>query len=233
MKKYLITGLVLTLPLVLTLFILVFIFNMLTEPFVDAVKVVFSRYHLLENGFIFLSAQQIQKYLSQLIVIALFFLFTVGLGWLARWFFVNYLINLWDRLLHRIPFIRSVYKTCQDVINTLFTSNTNSFKQVVMIPFPTPDTFAIGLITKDDLPPIKQGGDRLIAVFVPTTPNPTSGFLVMFEKKDLVYLEMKVEDALKYVISCGMISSPIPAGSAAELLQKLNLMNQPGIVRPS
>ncbi|MEI8366097.1 MAG: DUF502 domain-containing protein, partial [Parachlamydiaceae bacterium] len=122
----------------------------------------------------------------------------------------HYLISVWERLVARIPFIRSVYKTCRDVIGTLFTSSSNSFKQVVLVPYPSQDTKAIGLVTRDNIQ-IDGSKEVLIAVFIPTTPNPTSGFLILFKKDSLIYLDMKVEDALKYVISCGVIPTPIKA----------------------
>jgi len=209
LKTYFITGIVILLPLALTLAIVTFIFNLLTEPFVGIVKSILDKHTLLENGFLFLSADQIQMYTSQLIILLLLFFFTVGLGFLARWFFIHYLIRLWENLVARIPFIRSVYKTCQDIIETLFKSSSNSFKQVVMVPFPSKESMAIGLVTRDNIPALDGSNDLLVAVFIPTTPNPTSGFLVLFKKENLVYLDMKVEEALKYVISCGVISTPI------------------------
>lgn len=208
LKTYFITGLVILLPLALTLAIVLFIFNLLTEPFVGIVKAVLGFYNLFENGFLFLSADQIQKVISQLIILALLFFFTIGLGIIARWFFFHYLVRLWEHVVARIPFISSVYKTCQDVIKTLFTSK-NSFKQVVMVPFPSKDTLAIGFVTQDQIPSPVKPNDTLVAVFVPTTPNPTSGFLMMYKEENLVYLDMKVEDALKYVISCGVITTPL------------------------
>jgi len=208
MKKYFITGLIILLPVALTLAIVLFIFNLLTEPFVGIVRNILAHYNLFQSGFLFLSTDQIQQYFSKLIILMLLFFLTVGLGFLARWFFVHYFIRMWEYVLHRIPFIRSVYKTSQDVIKTIFTTETNSFKQVVLVPFPSSETWAIGLVTKENLPPVGKSQKPLIAVFVPTTPNPTSGFLMLFKEDDLVFLDMKVEDALKYVISCGVIVSP-------------------------
>lgn len=208
-KAYFITGMVILLPLALTLAIVIFLFNLLTEPFVGIVKSVLGHYNLLQSGFLFLSSDQIQKLFSQLIILVLLFFFTVSLGLVARWFFFHYLVRFWERMLAKIPFISSVYKTCQDIIQTLFASSSNSFKQVVMVPFPSPDTMAIGLVTNENIPAIDKEKEPLIAVFVPTTPNPTSGFLMMFREEDLVYLDMKVEDALKYVISCGVINTPL------------------------
>jgi uncharacterized membrane protein len=226
MKKYFVTGLVILLPLALTIAIVLWVFNLLTEPFVGAMQGIFSHYNLLQDGFLFLKASQIQQILSQIIILALLFSFTVFLGTIARLFFFSYLINTWNYLINRIPLIRSIYKTCQDVINTIFTSNNNSFKQVVMVPFPNATTYTIGLVTRDDIPPFKTGSsENHIAVFVPTTPNPTSGFLVMFKQSDLIYLDMPVENAFKYIISCGVISTPFKNISKEEamLLSEKNL----------
>ena len=209
LKTYFITGVVILLPLALTLAIVSFIFNLLTEPFIGIMKSVFEKNNLIEYSFLFLSADQVQQYTSQLLILILLFFSTVGLGFIARWFFIHYLIRAWENLVARIPFIRSLYKTCQDIIQTLFTSSSNSFKQVVMAPFPSKDSRVIGLVTRDNIPSVDESSDVLVAVFIPTTPNPTSGYLLLFKKNDLIYLDMKVEEALKYIISCGVIPTPI------------------------
>ncbi len=216
MKKYFITGLVILLPLTLTFAIVVFIFNLLTIPFAGIVKSIFDYYGLFSTGFLFLTPANTQQFFSQLIILALLFAFTSGLGLLARWFFFHYLIRFWERILKRIPFVSSIYTTCQDMIQTLFTTNSNSFKQVVLVPFPSSDSLAIGLVTKDNIPPLDSDSPSLVAVFIPTTPNPTSGFLVLFKKDDITYLDMKVEDAFKYIISCGMITAPIQSHPEAK-----------------
>jgi uncharacterized membrane protein len=219
MKKYFVTGLVILLPLALTIAIVLWIFNLLTEPFAGAIQGIFSHYNLLQDGFLFLKASQIQQILSQIIILALIFSLTVFLGTIARLFFFSYLMNTWNYLINRIPLIRSIYKTSQDVINTIFTSSNNSFKQVVMVPFPNTTTYAIGLVTRDDIPPFRADTtEQSIAVFVPTTPNPTSGFLVMFKQSDIIYLDMSVESAFKYIISCGVISTPFKKISKEEAL---------------
>ncbi len=230
MKKYFITGLIILLPLALTLAIVNWVFNLLTMPFVEIIRSIFHRYDLLERNFLFLSADQVQLFLSKLIILALLFFFTVGLGMVTRWFFFRYLLRFWDLLVARIPLIRTVYKTFQDVINTIFASKDNSFKQVVMVPFPNPETFSIGLVTRNDLPTFRNPDEkeRTLAVFVPTTPNPTSGFLVMFLEKDIIYLDMSVESAMKYIISCGVIGTQFKsiskeeAGRLAQLKEPLS-----------
>jgi len=209
MRKYFVTGLVLLLPLALTLVIVIFIVNFFTNPFVGVVKGFLDHLGLLQKGFLFLSASQVQLYVSKLLILVLLFFFTVFLGWLTRWVIVHYLIRIGDYIFHRIPFVRSIYKMSQDVIKTIFGTTTRSFKQVVLVPFPNKETYSMGLVTREQIPGLQDDEKtELIAVFVPTTPNPTSGFLMMFDPDDLVFLDMKVEEAFKYIISCGVIMTP-------------------------
>ena len=128
MKKYFITGLVILLPLALTLAIVIFIFNLLTGPFLGVVKTIFDHYHLFEKGFLFLSADQIQTLFAQILIIASLFSIVIGLGFIARWFFFHTLIRFAEYIVKRIPLVRTIYKTCQEVIRTIFTSKTKSFK---------------------------------------------------------------------------------------------------------
>lgn len=226
LKAYFITGMVILLPLALTLAIVIFLFNLLTEPFAGIVKSILNYYNLFESGFIFLSADQVQKLFSQLIILVLLFFLTVSLGLIARWFFFHYLVRIWETMLAKIPFISSLYKTCQDIIQTLFAGSSNAFKQVVMVPFPSRGILTIGLVTNENILAIEDKKEPLIAVFVPTTPNPTSGYLMMFKEKDLIYLDMKVEDALKYVISCGVIPTDLKAVTREEA-KSLTLAKNP------
>lgn len=207
MKKYFITGLVILAPLALTLIIILFIFNFLTVPFAGGVSAIFDYYDWFENGFWFISGKELQILISQVLVLVFLFALTVGLGAIARYFFFNSLLKMWDYLIHRIPVISSIYKVSQDVVTTIFGSKTNSFKQVVMVPFPSKETYSMGLVTREDMEGIRPDGNA-VAVFVPTTPNPTSGFLMLYKPEDLIYLDMRVEDAFKYIISCGVILTP-------------------------
>ena len=159
---------------------------------------------------------QLLVYGSKIIILILLFLLTVALGMITRWFLIHSLFRLGDRILHRIPIIKTVYKTTQDIIKTLFVSDKNTFKQVVMVPFPRPEIYVIGLISRESPKMCSDAAkESLISVFVPTTPNPTTGFLLMFKKSDLIYIDMKPEDAIKYIVSCGVIipDSPAPVSS--------------------
>lgn len=206
MKKHFITGLVILLPLTVTILVLGFLIRFLTQPFVGLVSSFLAQLHIVNKGFLFLSPEQVIKYFSQFLILITLFLVTVFLGMITRWFFINALFRLGDKILHKIPIVNTVYKTTQEIIKTLFASDKNSFKQVVMAPFPGPGSFMLGLVSREGPPECSKAlNDELISVLVPTTPNPTTGFLLMFRKKDLIYLDMKPEDAVKCVVSCGVI----------------------------
>ena len=207
MKKYFITGLVILLPLAVTIAIAVFIVNFLTQPFIGAVSDFLRNYNIANRGFLFMTPEQLLKYGSQLIILVGLFLFTILLGMIARWFFFKSLISVSDRILHRIPLINKVYKTSQEIIKTLFVTDKSSFKQVVMVPFPRAGTYVLGLISRESPKICQEGADgKLFSVLIPTTPNPTTGFLLMYKEEDIVFLDMKPEDAIKYIVSCGVIT---------------------------
>ncbi|MBF5051079.1 Uncharacterized protein CLAVI_000710 [Candidatus Clavichlamydia salmonicola] len=203
MKKHFITGLVLLMPLAITLSIFSFCLNILTQPFLGVTAKFFEgQPWYSENHTLCIFILQI------FLLIGLFFA-TVLLGFLTRMMLFKSLLSLYDRILHKIPVIKTIYKTAQQIIKTLFVSHSDSFKQVVMVPFPFPSGRSLGLLT-GVAPGMKEteddDGNSCLSVFIPTAPNPTSGFLIMFPKKDLIFLDMKVEDAVKFIISCGVIS---------------------------
>jgi len=214
MKKHFITGLVFLLPLVVTIAVIIFLVNFLTQPFIGIVSAVLTKFNIINKGFLFLTPDQVLLYSSKLIILILLFLFTVGLGIITRLFFIHYLFRFGDRVLNRIPIVNTVYKTTQDIIKTLFVSDKNTFKQVVMVPFPREDIFVLGLISRESPETCSNAvNDELISVLVPTTPNPTTGFLLMIKKSELIHIDMKPEEAIKYIVSCGVIiptSSPLP-----------------------
>ncbi|MCP5504707.1 MAG: DUF502 domain-containing protein [Chlamydiales bacterium] len=207
MKKYFITGLVILLPLAVTIAIVVFTVNFLTKPFIGLVSELLKDFGILNKGFLFLTQEQVVLYGSKLLILICLFLFTLLLGVIARWFFFKALLNLSDKILHRIPLVNKVYKTTQEIIKTIFVTDKSSFKQVVMVPFPKPGTYVMGLISRES-PKVcsEKSGSELYSVLVPTTPNPTTGFLLMYKKEEIIFLDLKPEHAIKYIVSCGVIT---------------------------
>jgi uncharacterized membrane protein len=209
MKKYFITGLVFLLPVAVTILILVFVVDFMTKPFMGMATAFLESAGVNKIGIGFLSSEQVLRYGSQILIIVGLFVITLFLGILARWFFFNAIINLSDKILHKIPLVNKVYKTTQDIIKTLFVTDRDSFKQVVMAPFPSKGMYSLGLVSRESPETCRESTKSdLISVFVPTTPNPTTGFLLMFKKEDLIYLDIKTEDAVKYIVSCGVIIPP-------------------------
>lgn len=194
MKKYFFTGLVLLMPLALTILVVSMIIDWLTKPFLGMTQEMIGRQAML-------GPDQLQIFVSRILILIVLFCFTVLLGFLTQWVFTRYFIRLSDSIFHRIPVFKTIYITLQDIFKTMFTSDANSFKQVVLVPYPNPNTYTLGLVTKEG---ITTSESSLIAVFVPTTPNPTSGFMLLFRPEDVTYLDMKVEDAFKCIISCGV-----------------------------
>lgn len=209
MKKYFLTGLVILLPLAVTIAIIAFIVNFITGPFYDFVAHLVVNIPFPSDGFFLFSHDQFVRYVSKFLILIAIFFFTALLGMVTRWFFVKSLFNLSDQILHRIPIVNTVYKTTQDIIKTLFVSDKNSFKQVVMVPFPRDGIYTLGLISRESPATCsRKVGKNLISVLIPTTPNPTTGFLLMFSKEDLIYVDMRPEDAIKYIVSCGVVIPP-------------------------
>ena len=120
MKKHFITGLVILLPLAVTIMVIGFIINFLTQPFTGVVSTVLCHLHIADNGFLFLSSEQVIQLVSKILVLLFLFVFTIVLGGVMRWFFIRTAFNLGDRLLQHIPLVNTVYTTTREIIKKLF-----------------------------------------------------------------------------------------------------------------
>ena len=211
MKKYLLTGLVLLLPLALTIAIIGFVVNFLTKPFMGMVSHLLAKTEIANKGFLIFSPEQTIRLGSQFIILVCLFLVILIIGMIARWYLVNWVIQMGDKLLHRLPLINKVYRTTKDIITHLFGRGKNTFRQVVMVPFPGESVYTLGLLSyKAPRVCSESVGSEMKSVFIPTAPNPTTGFTVMFKETDIHYVDMKTEDAIKYIVSCGMVTPPEP-----------------------
>lgn len=130
-------------------------------------------------------------------------------GLLATNFIGQKLVHWWEKLLARIPVVNSVYNSVKQVSDTLFSPNGNAFRKAVLVRYPHQNSWTIAFLTG------QPGGDvvnhldgQYLSVYVPTTPNPTSGFFLMMPAKDVVDLDMTVDEALKYIISMGVVAPP-------------------------
>jgi len=132
----------------------------------------------------------------------------IGLvGGLARYYFGKKLIELVDLALLRVPLLNKIYGAIKQVNEAFSPSNKSSFKHVVLVEFPRPGSYSIGFLTGEDHKEVQQKTrEHVLSVFVPTTPNPTSGFLVLVPETEVTKLDMSVADGIKYIISLGAIA---------------------------
>lgn len=192
MKKYLITGLLIWIPLVITVWVLKLIVDSLDQTLLLLPSQwrteSFLGFHIPGLGV--------------LITLAIVFL----TGVFATNFFGAKLVDLWHDLLHRIPVVRSIYSSVKQISDTLFSSSGQAFRKALLVQWPREGMWTIAFLTGT------PGGDvsnhlqgDYVSVYVPTTPNPTGGYFVIVARKDVVELDMTVDEALKYIISMGVV----------------------------
>lgn len=200
MKKQLLTGLVILLPVALTLMVIVFLFDLFTAPFVDLVGplVEMIPYYLPHSFVLFLSR------ILSLIFLCIFILI---LGVITQLFIVKILINWGNQILFKIPLINTIYKVSRDIFAALLSSDgKKAFKRPVMIPFPNKLNYCLGFEAGEVAKECQQKVTvPLTAVFTPTAPHPISGFLFLVPQQDVHPVEMTNEEVVKFLVSCGMI----------------------------
>ncbi|HSH84074.1 MAG TPA: DUF502 domain-containing protein [Guyparkeria sp.] len=124
------------------------------------------------------------------------------------------LVNAWERLLNRIPLVRSIYSAVKQVIETFVSQDSRSFREVVLVEYPRREAWAIAFVAGESIGEVQDRTDKqLVTLFVPTAPNPTSGFVIMVPRSDLIELEMSVEDGFRMVISLGVVVPPRRGGN--------------------
>lgn len=127
-------------------------------------------------------------------------------GMIVSNLFGRELVRVWERVLNRIPLVRSIYSGVKQITESLFTSGAKSFRKVVLVPYPHPNSWTLAFLTGEGSPEARaKTGKELVSVFVPTTPNPTSGFFLMVPRETMVELDMSVDDGLKMLLSVGVV----------------------------
>ncbi|MCB9988809.1 MAG: DUF502 domain-containing protein [Rhodospirillales bacterium] len=141
------------------------------------------------------------------VIIAL--VFFIFVGWFARNFLGRLIIRVSEYFVHKMPVIRTIYKAIKQIFETIMASQSQAFREVVMMEYPRKGVWSIGFVTGRSQGEVQRvTANETINVFVPTTPNPTSGYLLFVPKKELKYLDMTVEEAVKLVVSAGIITPP-------------------------
>jgi uncharacterized membrane protein len=129
-------------------------------------------------------------------------------GMVVRNFLGNKLVKIWDSLINRIPLVRSIYMGVKKTLETMVNSKTEAFRKVLLIQYPSQGVWSIAFQTGVTCPAIinaAKTGEEMVTVFLPTTPNPTSGFMLVLPKKNAIELDISIDDALKMVISLGVV----------------------------
>jgi len=204
LRKYLIAGLLVWLPLAATVVVIKLLIDLL-----DKTILLFPPEWRPETLFGF-SIPGFGIFIGVLILILT--------GVFAANLFGRKLVDFWEAILGRIPLVRTIYSSVKQVLETLFTSNNESFRRVVLIEYPRKGIWSLGFQTNEALAAAREAsGNDLVSVFVPTTPNPTSGFIIMLPSEDINLLDISVEDGFKFIISMGVI---VPEGPATDFSQK-------------
>jgi uncharacterized membrane protein len=199
-KQYFITGLLVWLPLAITVWVLMWLVGLLDAVFLAVLHAA----DTLIPG-IHVSAEYLRGVPGLGVAIVAVFIFATGV-FVAN-MFGQWWLRKWHGLMNRIPVVRTIYTSVRQVADTLFSGSGNAFSKALLVQYPRQGSWTIAFLTGT------PGG--LVSVYVPTTPNPTSGFFLMMPKADVIELDMSVDDALKYIISMGVVVPGTPAPVSA------------------
>jgi len=185
-RNYFITGVVVLIPLGVTIYLTLFLVSISSK--------------ILPNE---INPNHYLPYNIPGLEIGISFVLITLIGWLSLSFLGKKLLNLFNNILKKIPILRTIYSALGQMTES-FTSSDNKKKNVVLVEYPRKGSWAVGFATKDNSGEISNKTKKqLVNVFVPTTPNPTSGFLLMFPKEEVIYLDLTFEEASKFIVSAG------------------------------
>ena len=190
------TGLLVLLPLAATVWILSLLYNLILGPIAHPFHVLFG--NLLPS------------WLITLIIIKFMFYLIVGMGLLTQSIVGKAFIRALDKVFDRIPIVGSVYTAAKQVVESLTKSHSTGFRRVVLIEYPSKDIWAVAFVTREEVHTIRDvnGNEAvpgMIGVFIPTTPNPTSGYFMFLPKSKVIPLSLSIEDAMRMIISAGVL----------------------------
>ena len=201
MKRYLVAGLLIWLPLGVTLMVVKLLVNWL-----DGVLLLVPE-HYRPDRLLGFHIPGLGVLLSVLVVLLT--------GVLVANFFGRRLIAAWEKLLSRIPFVRSIYSASKQLAETMFSDSSQSFRKVVLVEWPRKGMWTLAFQTGIDVGEAQEKtGRQVVNLYVPTTPNPTGGYFVMAPREEVLELDMSVDEGLKMLLSMGAV---VPVGKVAEL----------------
>lgn len=193
LRRYFISGLLVWLPIWITILAIKFLVDILSSIFT------LLPHRFRPDELIGLHIPGIDFIITLLVILLT--------GLIVANFVGRQFVALWDALIGRIPLVRSIYTGVKQVIETLFKPGGQSFRKVLLVEYPRLGMWSLAFQTGDSTPEVDNalGGEAMVSLFIPTTPNPTSGFLMMVPRKNVIEMEMSVEQALKFVISLGVV----------------------------
>ena len=185
-RNYFIAGVVVLIPIGITIYLTILIISISSQILPK---------ELNPNNYLPYNIPGVEILISIIIITII--------GWLSLSFLGKRLLNLFNTILKKIPILRTIYSAIGQMTES-FTKTDNNKKNVVLVEYPRKGSWAVGFATKENKGQISERTkENLVNVFVPTTPNPTSGFLLMIPKKDLIYLDLSFEEASKFIVSAG------------------------------
>jgi uncharacterized membrane protein len=193
LKRYLITGLLIWVPLVVTVWVLNLLVSMMDQSLLllpDAFRTEnWIGFHVPGMG----------------VILTLVIVFTTGV--LAANFIGQRLVRFWEGVLLRIPVVNSIYKAVKQVSDTLFSGSGHAFRKVLLVRYPHPQAWSLALQTNVPREVLPHLGEEYVAVFIPTTPSPVNGFYFYVKRSEVIELDLSIDEALKYIISMGVVTS--------------------------
>ena len=205
LKKYFMTGLIILLPVALTLIILSFLFNFFTSPFLGVMS-------SFLKGLNLDWPKPVMTFVARLIILAAFIVFIFLLGLLGRLFIFKKLLQGTNKLLLKIPFLRGIYHTVQNVTDSLLlSSEKKAFKQAVRFPFPFAKSYSIGFTSGEVPEECKQHlKEEAEPIFIPASPYPITGFMLFVPKRLIKKIDLTREEAVQFIVSCGAVVPKSP-----------------------
>ena len=201
-RNNLLTGIVVTAPFAITLYLTWTVVDYVDSQVLPQVLPLIPEAYRPENLLPF--------YLPGLGLLV-FLLFLVAVGSFTKNFFGREILRIGENWVERMPVVRSIYNALKQIAETIFTQSKNSFEKACLVEYPRRGIWAVAFVstgTKGEIIRKAYDGGEMLSVFLPTTPNPTSGFLLFVPKEDVILLDMSVEDAAKLVISAGLVTPP-------------------------
>ena len=196
LRNYLLAGIIVTAPIGLTIYLTLLVIQVIDAQIVPLIP---PRYN--PDTYLPFSIPGLGLIIMIIVLILI--------GFVAANFFGRILIRTGEQIVNRMPIVRSLYSGLKQIVETVLKQSSNAFRQVVMVEYPRRGIWALAFLTSEaDGEVQRRSADSLVSVFLPTTPNPTSGFLLLVPKQDVIYLDMTVEEAAKMIISAGVVIPP-------------------------